>query len=171
MLTPLDFALCVDKNEANLEERCLWVVTLSDGTIVYQNDYASYLPPEVAGIEYSHSSWVRLRAYLAATKLNIASWKLQFRKRNIVPLQPGVGYIYSRGMIGGMKMGEKRDAYGNDNHRFATQHYHIVGTITHPTQRVVERMWFHAPSLVHRENKISSVTDLDPAMIIWNNTP
>lgn len=170
MITPLDYALCVSQSEANLEERCLWIVTLSDGTVIYQNDQADYLPPEVAGIEHSHSSWVRLRAYLMNTKLNIVHWKLQFRKRNIVPLQPGIGFVYARGLIGGMKIGPKKDAQGNNPQRFSTQYYHIVGTILNPAQHVVERAWYHAPSLTHRETKTSLIAELDPAMIIWNKT-
>lgn len=159
-----EFGLCTTKIPF-LDEKCIWIVTLDDHTVVYQDDSNPSL-----GEHLHHSAWVRLANYLEYSGWDIKSWKLQFRD-NIVELPVGVGQVYSRGVIGTMSGGEN-----------STFHYHIVGAIQ--AERVedsglsavpnrnateVERFWYHSPALVCTDKKITKLSELDPQVIIWNN--
>jgi hypothetical protein len=157
-MTPEDFGLCVHPNAEFLEENCVWVVTLSDGTKLYQQDGGD-VPEFLMELEHNHSSWVRLGAFMEQSDLDIVAWNLQFRD-NKVPLKTAeIGYVYSRGMIGSMSV-------GTENAKRTTQHFHITGTIDSSMQRMVDRAWYHSPSLVHGETKVTALVDLDPSMII-----
>ena len=152
-MKPDEFGLCVDGNDPFLEDVCRWIVTLEDGTIIHQDDNR----PEVL---VHHSAWVRLGLYMQASGLAIKSWKLQFRKSNIVHLPLGVGHVYSRGALGVMSM-------GTTNADRTTTHYHIVGTINKKDQEVINRIWYHSPSLVNTKSGDSDLASLDPLMVNW----
>jgi len=160
-MTPEDFGLCTKPSAEFLEENCIWVVTLSDGMKIYQKDGGD-VPEILADLKHSHSSWVRLGAFLEQSNLDIIYWNLQFRD-NKWPLKTAkIGYVYSRGMIGSMSVGAE-----NAKKNRTTQNFHIAGTIDSPTQNTIDRAWLHSPSLVHSEIKTIDLKALDPSMIIW----
>lgn len=145
------YGLCLDKNIDFLQDKCIWTVTLSDDSVVYQDDSNPSL-----SLGLHHSSWIRLSNYLKNSELTIKCWRLQFRD-NVVELPTGIGYVYSHGVIGTMS--------GGQNNTF---NYHIVGAIQ-PNTIEVERFWFHSPALICTDKKRTKLSDLHTKIIIWNN--
>jgi hypothetical protein len=81
-----------------------WVVTLSNGERVFQDDNRP-------GIEQP-SAWIRLGQYVQANKLSITDMKIQFRS-TIIPVNDGPvdGFFFSKSVLGSPGMDKTLDFY------------------------------------------------------------
>lgn len=91
-----------DKNY--FEDKSIWVVELSNGEIVYQDDGKN------SDIEYS--AWIRLKTYILENNLTIKKMYIRFRSNIIYPLEDNAeGYFFSIGIIGMMSSSDNINFY------------------------------------------------------------
>lgn len=137
---------CTDKNDPFLEEKTYWVITLSDGTVIYQDD-------NKPNIEES-SAWIRLGHYIRATNLYIVKFHLQFRDHIVRFPSNKIGYYFSHGALGAIGV--------------PTVHFAVVGNVDQRSQEYITCQWFHVPALeLTRINK-KLLKDVKEPQIIWN---
>jgi hypothetical protein len=129
------YGLCTEYDEF-VQDKCIWVVTLKDGTKVFQDD-------DRPGIQVP-SAWRRLGFYVGDHPYNPpVAMRLRFGT-NIVELpseQPF--YFYSKGLLQAMNM-----TYGLD--------FHIVGW---PDDGKVLCTWFKVPELAATEQRHRELSD------------
>lgn len=92
--------------KTHMEENTVWIVKLSDGTIVYQDDDR----PDSEG-----SAWARLKKHCEYNRLYITEMKLKFRSHVVHMESDADGYYFSRGV---------RATFGAAN-----QGYYAIGTV------------------------------------------
>ena len=136
--------LCT-KPDDFLEEKAIWIATLSDGTKVYQDD-------ERPGVD-EPSAWIRLGHYLGESGLGIVGMELRFRS-HIVPLPPDApGYYFARGI--------RRDcAVGSKN-----KHYLVAGVQIGDS---ILKRWYKTPELLMERDAIIPVDEAEPPWFFQN---
>lgn len=137
-------SLCTQPDEF-LEEKAIWIVTLSDGTKVYQDD-------DRPGVD-EPSAWIRLGHYLREAGLGIVGMELRFRS-HVVPLPSDVpGYYFARGI--------KRDAIaGSKNQHFLCAGIQIGDTVVYG--------WFRTPELLNERQVVKKVDEVEPPWLFQN---
>jgi hypothetical protein len=137
------FPICTNKNDVFIEEKPLWVATLNDGTVVYQDD-------ERPG-EFS-SAWLRLKQNCALSNRWIIRLHLQFRSNIIHPLPENCrGYFFSKKLIQFVG-GKKFDFY-------------LIGHVLDNKDLVVVRT-FKVPELIELQVETRSLIDYPDNIII-----
>lgn len=81
----------------------MWVVELSDGEVVFQDDGRP-------GVK-EHSAWIRLREHCEDNDLYIKSMKIKFRSNEIEIGTGDEGYYFCKGVSGQMFGGSTRHLY------------------------------------------------------------
>jgi hypothetical protein len=137
------YGLCMTYDDY-VSERCIWVVDLSDGTKVFQDDDR----PGLA----TGSAWKRLGYYLADyPHIHIVKMRLRFGT-NIVEL-PGDKhtYFYSRGLLQAVSQ-----TYGLD--------FHIVGW--NGDDDDILCYWYKMPELTEGRTSHRKLADCQPEQIL-----
>jgi hypothetical protein len=84
------FQLCTKRDDF-IWDKAVWVVTLSDGTEVWQDD----------GREgaYEPNAWIRLGRYCAETGLTIKTMNLKFRS-HVIAIPKSPFFYFTKGIVG-----------------------------------------------------------------------
>ncbi len=125
-----------------LEGAARWVCTLSDGTVVYEDDNRPDVEP--------WNSWARLRAHCLANQLHITDMYLQFRSHTERLPNNADGYYFVR------------SALGQFASNAPTQHFMVVGTIK-GNKIFVEK--YKIPELIVVDSEFRELKDNDPCLI------
>ena len=125
------------------EHNSRWVVTLSDGSSVYYDDYRPGLD--------QHSSWARLKTFCDQTGLHITSMYLQFRSHyeNIPPNKEG--YFFSKCVRGVLKQEEER-----------THHFFLCGYIEDGKVKILK---YSVPELIVIDTFYREIQDCEENLI------
>ncbi len=116
-------------NDAFNKRDAIWIVKLSNGEYIYQDDNRPGIQP--------NSAWVRLKQYCEKNNLKIVSFDIEFRSNKIEFPRNADGYFFSRAI--GAWLGE------SSNEQFA------VGVID---KNQVHIQYFQIPELyLIREDK------------------
>jgi len=136
--------LCTQPDEF-LEEKAIWIATLTDGTKVYQDD-------DRPGVS-EPSAWIRLGRYLKEHGLGIVEMELRFRS-HVIPLpKDAPGYYFARGI--------KRDAAaGSVNEHFLCAGVQIGDTVVYG--------WFRAPALINERQVVKKVDEVEEPYFFQN---
>ncbi len=90
-----------------MESQTRWIVDLSNGERIYQDD-------DRPGVE-TNSAWIRLGQYVKANNLSIIYMRLQFRSHfinvNDGPADKVNGFFFSKSALGSPGMGRTQDYY------------------------------------------------------------
>jgi hypothetical protein len=126
-------------------EKCIWVVTLSDGTKVFQDDDRPGMEPA--------SAWIRLKKNLIETNRHIESIRLRFRTHIIdeFPHNRHI-YYYSRGLIQAINS-------------TVEHHFHVIGWLTNSGNFI--NLWYKAPELVKHREVYKNIEECQPDQLIW----
>lgn len=81
--------LCTVEDEF-IFEKLRWVVSLSNDTVVYQDDGRPGCNPS--------SAWLRLKRWIESHDLDIVRMKFQFRSHIVSLPSPADGYYFSKGV-------------------------------------------------------------------------
>jgi len=103
----------------HMEMNTVWIVTLNDSTIVYQDDER---PGTV------DSAWERLREYCEKNQLYITHMKLKFRSNEVVVSEnlSGIqGFFFCKSVLGIMTGGKNL-------------HFYLAGTLKDDILRIVK---------------------------------
>lgn len=96
--------ICKTFDKEYFEEKTYWIVELSNGETVYQDDGKNE--------NCEHSAWIRLKKYIEDNNLSINKFYVRFRSNIIYPLQENCdGYFFSIGIIGMMSSEENVNFY------------------------------------------------------------
>lgn len=96
--------ICKNYDKEYFEDKTCWVVELSNGESIYQNDGFD------ESIEFS--AWIRLKEYLCKNNLKIDKMYVRFRSNIFYPLEDYCdGYFFSMGIIGMMSSTENVNFY------------------------------------------------------------
>jgi hypothetical protein len=90
------------------DKNAMWVVELSDGQRIYQDDARP-------GLKES-SAWIRLRNHCKENDLHITSMRLVFRSHEVTIGEEDIGYYFCKGASGTM--------FGDD-----TRHLYMAGAL------------------------------------------
>ena len=115
--------------DAFLEDKPIWIASLSNGQTAFQDD-------DREGV-YHHSAWVRLKDYCEQEGVYINDLKIKFRS-HVVPIPKSEGYHFIKGI--GCMVG------------FDSEEFFIVGTLE---DSGLKRTWYKVPEII--ENKTSNV--------------
>ena len=96
--------ICTYYDKEYFENKTCWVVELSDGTIIYQDDGKD--------LNLEYSAWIRLKQYLQENNLKINHIFVKFRS-NVLDIIPKnkEGYFFSIGIIGMMSSTQNVNFY------------------------------------------------------------
>lgn len=142
-----DKDLCLEE-DFFLEEKTIWVVELSDGKTVYQDDHRDGLSEPIA--------WKRLRSYCEENATHIESMKLKFRSHSELvghEVKDISGRYFSYGIT--------KNITGDDSYE-----YYIAGYV------VGENLvchWYKIPEIIKCDTKTRKITERDlknPSLII-----
>ena len=138
------YELCTQYDDF-VENRCVWVVDLKDGTKVFQDD-------DRPGV-HTPSAWKRLGYYVNDYPDNsIDKMRLRFGTHIIeLPLHQKL-YFYSRGLLQAIQ-----HTCGLD--------FHIVGCPINDKE--IECVWWKIPELTCAQSKVRNIEDCNPEQIIW----
>lgn len=123
-----------------MEMNTVWIANLSDGSIVYQDDYR----PNSGG-----PAWIRLKRYLSENELKLETLHFVFRKHWEFVGQNVYGFYYSR-CIRGYPVG------GHNSHYF-------IGGIIYNEYGDISYKKFNVPALIVQDsykNNIRTLTDI-----------
>lgn len=142
------YGLCLKYDEF-VEDKCIWVVDLKDGTKVFQDDDRPGL--------HTPSAWRRLGYYLQDYPENkIDKMRLRFGS-HIVELPGGKPfYFYSKGMVQSMTQ-----TYGLD--------FHIVGWLDNNGQ--VLCVWYKVPELAVAQTAHRPLSKCLPEQLLGDVPP
>jgi hypothetical protein len=129
------------------EDITIWIATLSNGEIIYQNDNK----PE----DKEPSTWKRMKKYVEENLLSITQLSLQFRDHMIhLPISPIANY-FAQGMMG--ELGKKMN------------HYYIFGYYTlHLKENYLKCNWYKIPELIITQTLDKTITPNLENFIIYN---
>jgi len=141
------YGLCLSRDEF-VQEKCIWVVDLLDGTKVFQDDDRPGL--------HTPSAWKRLGYYIQDYPDNrIAKMRLRFGS-HIVELPGGKQfYFYSKGLVQSMTQ-----TYGLD--------FHIVGWLDNNGQILC--VWYKVPELVVAQTGHRPIEKCQPEQLLGDLT-
>ena len=114
-----------------LEDKTIWIASLSNGQTVFQDD-------ERTGA-YPHSAWVRLKDYCEEEDVYINDLKIKFRS-HVVPIPRADGYHFMKGV--GCVVGSGQEDF------------FIFGTLENGT---LKRTWYKIPEII--ENKTANIEE------------
>jgi hypothetical protein len=100
------YKLCEFEDEViinNLEGHARWVVELSNGLKIYQDDFRQY---EEFKDELYYSTWSRLRHYCYSERIDIVGMYLQFRTNRHNLAQNADGYYFCKSILAAFGMPE-----------------------------------------------------------------
>tara|TARA_Y100000310_G_scaffold271078_1_gene285370 strand:+ start:48 stop:467 length:420 start_codon:yes stop_codon:yes gene_type:complete len=135
--------LCTNGDDKFLREKTIWIVELSNGISVFQDDDRPGIAPA--------SAWLRLKKYVEENSLFIAKLSIKFRSHT-KKLPAAEQYHFAKGV--GCLVGSEPDDY------------YIFGLLS---SGVLTRKKFKVPEIILAEKTV--VTDLDkygPHMIKGN---
>lgn len=142
--------LCTSRDEY-VEDRCIWIVQLKDGTQVFQDD-------DRPGVSHP-SAWIRLGRYINEHPENkiVAMW-LRFGTHIVELPSKQQLYMYSHGLL--QSLNQK---HGLD--------FHVVGWSI--DAQTIQCRWYKVPELVVTKEFRRSVSALNPEQIIgdWVDAP
>lgn len=130
-----DYGLCIEECDY-LEDKTIWVVNLSNGLTVFQDDERSGKEP---------IAWKRLADYCNSEGVDIVAMYLQFRSnRKIMPEGENIeGYYFAYG------------AHKEFDERITRMHY-VAGTVD---QGRLNTEWYTTPELLSTKRKSSRKPD------------
>jgi hypothetical protein len=144
-----EYDLCISPDDF-LFEKCIWIAELSDGTVVYQDDYRP-------GVEIP-SAWLRLSKYISENpSVCIKQLKLQFRD-HIEYIEKSILYYYSRGMAQSITSVTRRKEH----------HSHVVGTLDEDGNILCK--WWKSPEILITEERIRKIVDCNSKQLISGTT-
>ncbi len=123
-----------------LEEKTIWIVELSDGKTVYQDDYREGCDEPIA--------WKRLRSHCLDTKCKINSMRIKFRSHSEyvgLGVENISGYYFSYGIT------------KNINNSQSTEYY-IAGYLANG---IVVCDWYKTPEIIICDTKSRKINDKD----------
>lgn len=138
--------LCFTEDDF-VKEKCVWLATLSDGSVVYQDDYR---PDEVEPI-----AWLRLADYIRETGLKIDRLEIKFWTHIEEAAPAGsAGYYWIKGV----------EAFqGVDR----TYNYYVVGSVAEGDDFMSVTKWL-VPEILPVEYEVRKIPVEDP-LLIWNS--
>ncbi len=80
-------------------KEAIWIVKLSNGETIFQDDYR-------VGLK-EHSAWLRLRAYCKEQRLHIIGMRLEFRSNKVKLPDNAEGYFFTK--MAGAWIGQSTD--------------------------------------------------------------
>jgi len=134
--------ICTNKDDPFLDDKTIWIASLSDGQTVYQDDGRS-------GVSH-HSAWVRLKDYCAVEDIHINGLKIKFRS-HVVPIPKSEGYHFIHGV--GCLVG------------FDSEDFFIIGTLNNGT---LKRTWYKVPEILENKTvniETDKITQYEPLII------
>ena len=124
------------------ESTTIWICTLSNGEIIYQDDER----PD----RMHHSAWVRLKNYCEANGLYVVKIQLKFRSHSeFVFDEEADGYCFRKGVLG---------SFGSAN-----QHFYLVGILKNG---IVNMQKWSVPELILSETDERNPSDLSDCLIL-----
>jgi len=131
-----------------LDEKTIWIATLSDGTKVYQDD-------ERPGIT-EHSAWIRLGWHIQNTGLRIVALQARFRSHVEEIPRNAPGYFFARGALG---------HFGGKTRKSSTKHYLIMGA---QNGDEIPCHWYKAPELLIEKTVVKKLSEVESPYFIQN---
>ena len=137
--------VCKIRDEDYILSNPIWVVTLNNNEVIYQDDGC------VSNEEYS--AWIRLKKYCQENNLYITDMSVGFRSNRYSLLSNADGYYFSRGA---------RGAFGNPR----TTHLFFAGTLTNGILSVT--CW-KVPEMLEEQTETRPIKENDPCLILHPN--
>tara|TARA_R110000751_G_scaffold289780_1_gene396064 strand:- start:651 stop:1067 length:417 start_codon:yes stop_codon:yes gene_type:complete len=132
--------ICTNKEDKFLKEKTIWIASLSDGTVVYQDDYRKGADPG--------SSWLRLKVHVEDNGLHIEKISIRFRSHT-EEVPEGEYYHFAKSIA--CMVGETQEDY------------FVLGIFNEG--RMV-RKWYSVPSIiVTKESIIDDIEKYRPHLI------
>jgi hypothetical protein len=128
-----------------VREKCKWIVTLSDGTRIYQDD-------DRPG-QNERCTWIRLKSYLADSDLSIVRFQIQFFDHIEEVAPPNAQAYYFVQAVDAIACTGERTTY----------HYYIVGALL---DGVIQTYRWMVPEIVCVRTEIREASPDDPKLII-----
>ena len=129
--------LCTNQ-DSFLEDKAIWVATLSNGITIYQDD-------ERPGIE-EPIAWKRMRTYCAEEGVGIEFLRLKFRS-NVVPITPKKNvpdkYYFAYGVT--------KDIVATEHHE-----YYLCGFCLGES---LHYSWYKIPEMIKRNTNTTKIPD------------
>lgn len=94
------------------KDSTIWIVKLSNGLTVYQDDDREGLEP---------SAWIRLGNYCRENKVSIVEMSIKFRSHEELVGSNAEGYFFRRAILGGIGLNRKEKPIN--------RHYFLVGIL------------------------------------------
>lgn len=132
-----------------LEDKTIWIVELSDGTRVYQDDNR---PGSKIGC-----AWTRLGLFLSKSPLLINKMWLKFRDHAIEMPSNCIGYYFAKGIGRGVNSG-------------GSHHYYTVGVRLHNNDTKIRCVKFDIPSLEPLPSIDYNISEVSAPFYIANTT-
>jgi hypothetical protein len=140
--------VCKDPNDEYTFERVRWVVDLSNGERIYQDENRPGVNPK---------AWLRLREYVCENHLAITNLFLQFRSNIVTPLPKNAkGYYFVNAILAALGDGDQRLI-----HYFNIGYYD--GDVIHITK-------WQAPELLQVDSEVRSPKSCLEETIIYDST-
>ena len=132
-----EYGLCLEDCEY-LEDKSIWIATLSNGLVVYQDD-------DKSGKE--RVAWKRLARYCSENEVKIIGLCLKFRSNVIVVKTPDEidGFYFA--------YGAQREFDEDITRAYYVVGYSLEGNITYT--------WYTIPELLKHKDGVRKVTDRD----------
>ncbi len=157
---PHKYGLCTEEDDF-LCDKSIWIVSLSNGATVYQDDDRSNLKEP--------SAWKRLEFYISENcpKINIVGMQLKFRS-HIVELQSNArGYYFAHGM-------------SKTTDDVVERGYLVCGSVdanilrdaqyTEPVNDIITCQWYNIPELTVARKQKRPLSQLQAPFLILNPT-
>ncbi len=122
------------QEDSFLDEKTIWIATLSDGSTVFQDD-------DREG-DFHPSAWIRLKDHCDSKGVYIDSLSIRFRDHKVeVPKAEAYHFIKAVGCMVG----------------FAEEHFFIVSLLK---QDKLTRNWYKVPEIVIDESSVVTAEDI-----------
>ena len=132
--------ICTNKEDKFLREKTVWAASLSDGTIVYQDDYRKGREPA--------SAWLRLKGHVEENDLYIEKISITFRSHT-EEVPKGEYYHFTRSI--GCLVGEEQEDYlvfGVVNKGNMVRKWYLIPSIIITKEAAVEDLEKYKPTLI-----------------------
>ena len=132
--------ICTNKEDKFLKEKTIWVASLSDGAVVYQDDYRQGREPG--------SAWLRLKTHVEENGLHIEKISIRFRSHT-EEVPEGEHYHFSRSI--GCIVGEDQEDYfvfGICNEGRMIRKWYLIPSIIITKEAMVKNIEQYKPHLI-----------------------
>jgi len=138
--------ICTKKDDWLInQDSTLWICTLSDGTLVYQDDERPNIDPPQA--------WFRLKHYIENSDLSIVRMELNFRSHTEIVGDNAEAFFFAKGILGSLSTN-------------SLTHQYVAGTVI--DGKLTTTTWRVPELLSSYENEERKIKNVDPRCLIWN---